>query len=188
MDEVFAIGLCKHCRKDGAGAVFAQHVLQMHTHVVGKRGLEMLMWADRLLPADEMYRSPYESSRNGTHVAITELPTDIILCDWHYVPRRSYPSLDYLMDRGFRVWPSTWQNLQSAERFIQAARRAAQPRMLGMMFTTWTSGPGAWGLFRLLWPGTHRTDASKSNRKVEAVLRKVMPGLAPEAPYWTLDQ
>lgn len=187
MDEVFAIGLCDRCREAGAGTVFTEHVLKMHKHVVLQRGVEMLMWADRLLPAQEMYRSPYESSKNGTHTAIEQIPTDIILCDWHYVPRRQYPSLAYLMDHGFRVWPSTWQNIQSAERFTAAARRASRPRMLGMMFTTWNSGPGAWGLFRLLWPGVHLRNASKSNLKVEEVLRTMMRKLAPRAPYWSQD-
>jgi hypothetical protein len=187
MDEVFAIGLCAGCKKDGAASMFAKHVLRMHDHVVGERGAEMLMWADRLLPSSEMYGSPYESSKNGTFEALHRIPRDIILCDWHYVPRRAYPSLSFLMEKGFRVWPSTWQNIKSAQRFLKAAREAAQPRMLGMMFTAWNSGPGAWGLFRLLWPGTRRQDASKSNLKVAKVLRTIMKEIAPRAPYWAQE-
>jgi len=184
MDEVFAIGLCKKCKKEKTSALFAEHVRKMHEHVVGKRKVEMLIWADRLLPAGEMYKGPYESSKNGTHEAIHKIPKDIILCDWHYIPRRAYPSLGYLIKNGFRVWPSTWQNVKAAKRFVEVAHELAQPKMLGMMFTSWNSGPGAWGLFRLLWPGTRRTDASKTNLKVAEVLRKVMRNLMPEAPYW----
>ena len=32
----------------------------------------------------------------------------IVLCDWHYEKQDVYKSVPYLMDKGFRVWPSGW--------------------------------------------------------------------------------
>ena len=53
MDEVFLIASehCPRCQGDDPAKLFARAVNDYHAHLVGQRGVEMLMWGDRLLDA-----------------------------------------------------------------------------------------------------------------------------------------
>lgn len=151
MDEVFIIGseYCPRCRGHDPARLFAKEVNALHRHIVGRRKLEMLMWADRFLDSKTMGYSKWEASANGTQNAVNLVPKDIILCDWHYEKIARYPSVPFLLGKGFRVWPSGWQPLDASEAFSvfaktfrsssssQAAERKNDPRMLGYLCTTW---------------------------------------------------
>ncbi len=146
MDEVFVIGSehCARCRGVDAATLFADSVDELHAHVVGRRKLEMLMWSDRLLDAKTTGLGEWEAARNGTAPAIDRIPKDIVQCDWHYEPLAKYPgkpreygSLRLLASKGFRVWPSSWKNVESARAFATEARALGDPRMLGLLVTTW---------------------------------------------------
>jgi Glycosyl hydrolase family 20, catalytic domain len=139
MDEVFLIGseYCPRCRGADPAKLFAKCVNDLHGHIVGRRHIEMLMWGDRFLPAKAMGYSKWEASANGTAGAADLVPKDIILCDWHYLKQTNYPSVPYLLAKGFRVWPSGWQPLEAALAFSEFAHRQKNPRMLGYLCTTW---------------------------------------------------
>ena len=53
MDEVFLIGSdkCPRCKGKDVGELFAGVVNRLHQHLVEEKGVEMLMWGDRLLDA-----------------------------------------------------------------------------------------------------------------------------------------
>ena len=139
MDEVFLIAseYCPRCRGGDPAKLFAKAVDDLHAHIVGKRKLELLMWADRLLDSKALGYSEWEASRNGTGPALDLIPTDIILCDWHYGKQETYPSVPLLLQKGFRVWPSGWQPLDAALAFSAFARQQHHPRLLGYLCTTW---------------------------------------------------
>lgn len=139
MDEVFLIGseYCPRCRGGDPGKLFAKAVNDLHRHVVGQRKIEMLMWSDRLLPADALKYSEWEASKNHTEGAVELIPKDIIMCDWHYEKRAEYPSVPYFLQKGFRVWPSGWQPLEASKAFSNYAREQKDKRMLGYLCTTW---------------------------------------------------
>jgi hypothetical protein len=144
LDEVMTIGSehCSRCKGRDRAELFAKAVRDLHSHIVGRRKVEMLMWGDRLLDAKETGYGEWEAAINGTHAAVDKIPTDIVICDWHYEPHKSYPSLPYLLDRGFRVWPSGWKNAAPNAAFLAAAKdRAAaskKGRVLGYLATTWS--------------------------------------------------
>jgi len=140
MDEVFFLGHCPLCKGTGNAALFAKAVNDHHGHLVGRRGVEMQMWGDRLLDAKTMGYVPrmWESSENETHQAVDMIPTDIVVCDWHYENVDEFPSLRFFQEKGFRVWPAGYNKEQSIRRFIEVARRDGTPRMLGYLATTWT--------------------------------------------------
>ena len=138
MDEVFVIGHCPRCRGTSNGDLFAKAVNDYHGHLVGKRGVEMQMWGDRLLDAKTMGYGLWESSENGTHEAIDKVAKDIVMCDWHYEIMDEFPSVQFLQEKGFRVWPAGWNKEKSITRFIEVARRDATPLMLGYLATTWS--------------------------------------------------
>jgi len=139
LDEVFVIGHCPRCKGTPNYQLFAKAVNYYHSHLVGRRGVEMMVWGDRLLDADTMGYGLWESSANDTHQAIDLVPKDIVMCDWHYEIMDDFPSVRYFQEKGFRVWPGGWNKEQSIRRFIEVARREATPRMLGYLATTWTN-------------------------------------------------
>lgn len=142
MDEVFIIAHpdCPRCAGKDPAELYAKAVNDLHDHIVKKRGAEMLMWADRLLDAKQLGYSKWEASANGTAPAIDLIPRDIILCDWHYEPM-PYPSIGYLLEKGFRVWPTGWHNEAAVERMIDTAQSLRHDRMLGYLSTTWLRIP-----------------------------------------------
>ena len=97
----------------------------------------MLMWGDRLLDGKTTHYGKWEVERNGTAPAIDRIPKDIILCDWHYELREHYPSVPFFQEKGFRVWPSSWNNPKAALAFLEDARRVNKGLVIGHMGTTW---------------------------------------------------
>ena len=152
MDEVFLIASdqCPRCRGKDPAELFAQAVNDLHRHLVGEQGVEMLMWSDRLLNADATGYGTWEAAGNGTDPAIDLIPRDIIMCDWHYEVLDRYPSVAFLQEKGFRVWPCPWRNPEAAGRLIEASKDGATERMLGMLCTGWDAGGGGRNLARAL--------------------------------------
>jgi hypothetical protein len=138
MDEVFVLGECPRCKGTPNAELFAKAVNDLHGHLVGKHGLEMQMWGDRLLPPSTGY-SMWERSNNESEGAIDLIPKDIVVCDWHYevMEQDDYPSVRYLQEKGMRVWPGGWNVTDAVQRLIEVSRRDATPKMLGYLATTW---------------------------------------------------
>ena len=140
MDEVFLLGSEKSPSTKGKdpGVLFANAVNELHRHLVRKRRVEMLMWGDRLIDAEKFGYGEWEAAKNGTATAIDLIPKDIIICDWHYEVRDSYPSIPMFIEKGFRVLPSGWKNVDATKAFINYSRQHIGPKMLGHLFTTWS--------------------------------------------------
>lgn len=146
MDEVFLIASehCPRCKGGDPAKLFAKAVNDLHAHVVGKRKIEMLLWADRFLDSARLGFGEWEAAKNGTAPAVDLVPRDLILCDWHYEELTKYPgkpteygSVPFLGQKGFRVWPSGWKNARTAEAFSASAKALKSDRVLGYLATTW---------------------------------------------------
>lgn len=146
MDEVFLIASehCPRCKGGDPAALFARAVDDLHAHLVDRRRVEMLMWADRLLDSAACGMGEWEAAKNGTHGAADKIARDIILCDWHYEPLAKYPgkptdylSVPYLLGKGFRVWPSGWKNVAAVDAFMTSAKTHRTDKLLGYLVTTW---------------------------------------------------
>jgi hypothetical protein len=141
MDEVFLINHEKSVLKDhDPAAVFAKAINDLHDHITGKRGVTMMMWADRLLSSVGTGYHSWEADITGTYPALNMIPKDIILCDWHYEVKPSYPSVPLFVDKGFRVLPTGWNKVEATNAFIEYADQTKSDKMLGHCFSTW-SGP-----------------------------------------------
>lgn len=150
MDEVFLIASehCPRCRGGNTAELFARAVTDLHDQLVGRRGVEMLMWADRFLDATTTGYGEWEAAKNGTAPAVDRVPKDIILCDWHYEPLsryqgrpKDYGSVPVLLEKGFRVWPSGWKNVEAVTAFLDSAARHRTENLLGYLVTTWGAVP-----------------------------------------------
>ncbi len=144
MDEVFLIASdqCPRCKGGDPAKLFAKAVNTLHDHFVGEKHLTMFLWGDRLLDMDIVGYGTWEASANGTAPAIDLIPKDIVVCDWHYEIEDDYPSVRYLEEKGFRVLPSPWQNLEAANAFLDCALTDKTERMLGFLATGWSAGDG----------------------------------------------
>jgi hypothetical protein len=148
MDEVFLLKSphAPSTRDLDPALVFAKSVNDIHAHVVTKRGLTMLMWADRLIDGEATKMGEWEASMIGTAPAVDKIPKDIILCPWHYQLRKRYESLPILMNKGFRILPASWRDTDATLALIRDARVVqTNGRLVGHIFTTWSKRRERWG-------------------------------------------
>ncbi|MBC8461348.1 MAG: family 20 glycosylhydrolase [Deltaproteobacteria bacterium] len=139
MDEVFILGddRCPRCKNKPKHELFAKAVNDLHAYLNGEKGLTFLMWGDRLIDAKQFDYGRWEASENATAEAINLIPQDIIVCDWHYGVRDTYPSLKYFQDKGFRVLAAGWKSPDNVRKFNQYAYQVQGDKMLGQLATTW---------------------------------------------------
>lgn len=145
MDEVFALAddQCPRCKGKARKDQFAKAVNDMYDHIVKKRGLEMFMWGDRLIDSEETgYRNRFESDSFGTAGAIDLIPNDIVICDWHYLQHKSFPSPRIFMEKGFKVLPACWFDTKAAVDFLEQSQKQAEELeredlLPGMIITSW---------------------------------------------------
>jgi len=139
MDEVFLLGSERSpsTKSKDSAMLFAKAVNEIYSHLVRKRHVEMLMWGDRLIDGKKYELGEWEASVNGTAAAIDMIPQDIIVCPWHYEPRQSYPSIPMFLQKGFRVLPAGWKDVEATKALMEFSRSHAGPKLLGYMFTTW---------------------------------------------------
>ena len=137
LDEVFEIGACPRCKGASNGELFADWVNALHGHFVGEKNVEMLMWGDRLLDSDSTGYSGWDASANETWTMIDSIPRDIIICDWHYGERDSYPSVPFFTGKGFRMVVCPWRELKATEALLRYASENSTEEFLGVLQTSW---------------------------------------------------
>ena len=139
MDEVFLLGSESSPSTKGkdAGTLFAKAVNDIYQHLVRKQHVEMFMWGDRLIDSKKYNLGEWEASINGTAAAIDLIPKDIIVCPWHYQLKDTYPSIEMFIEKGFRVLPAGWNNVDATRALINYSKQHAGPKLLGHLFTTW---------------------------------------------------
>ena len=137
-DEVFEIGVCDRCKDTDHGKLFADWVNALNRHN-REKGVETMIWGDRLIKRSGTPYNAYDSSENGTETALEKLDKDIVICDWHYY-ESTFPSVDLFTEAGFKTWICPWNNLGSAKKFIAYAdAHEANGNVVGVMLTEWNS-------------------------------------------------
>ena len=141
MDEVFLLNdsLAAKTNNIWPAKLFAQAVNDLYNHIVKKRGLQMFMWGDRLIDGNKYKYGAWESSENCTAAAINMIPKDIVICDWHYETRDTYPSIPMFLKKGFKVLPTTWRNRVASNAFLTYSLEQDNPNMLGVIYSTWSA-------------------------------------------------
>jgi hypothetical protein len=137
LDEVFEIGTCPRCKGIHNSRIFADWVKDLHSYIVGQKKVEMLMWSDRFLDGNATGFGEWEASKNDTWQLIDEIPKDIIMCDWHYGERESYPSVHYFSSKGFRFVVCPWRELNATQAFLNYVRNNVTPQYYGFLQTSW---------------------------------------------------
>ena len=139
MDEVFLLG-SKHSKStygQNPAELYAKAVNDIYDFLVKEKNVEMMMWGDRFIDAAKIDYGEWEASANGMAPAINMVPKDIIICDWHYEERDSYPSVQMFIDEGFRVLPTSWKRVGPTKVLINQSYEIKDEKMLGHLFSTW---------------------------------------------------
>ena len=148
IDEVFDIAdrNCPLCAGKDPAELLARTVNILYDHIKGK-GLEVMMWGDRLLDARAMGYHMWEADTLGMHPSFDMIPKDIIINDWHYdLHDHGYPSFDKFHQNGFCYTPATYNDLNQALHLYSIAlntyytgNKMLWPgRMMGFLCTQWT--------------------------------------------------
>jgi hypothetical protein len=137
LDEVFEIGKCPRCKDTSNAELFAEWVNALHSHLVDEKQVEMLMWGDRLLDSNTTGYSGWDASANDTWPAVDMIPKDILICDWHYGERDSYPSVPFFADKGFRSVVCPWKELKATQSLLRYASSNRTEKLLGVLQTSW---------------------------------------------------
>jgi len=143
MDEVFILADadCPRCKGKDPADLLAGEVKTLHAHLK-QIGCRMWIWGDRFIDGKATRIGKWEASTNGTHPAVGRVPTDIVICDWHY--NKAHKTPRFFVEKGFAVVACPWRKpavalAQLAD--IRAIRggpdRAAAARALGFVQTTW---------------------------------------------------
>lgn len=140
MDEVFLLGCDESPSTKGKdpGMLYAKAVNDIYNHLVKERGLEMMMWGDRLIDGNKYPYGEWESSLNGTFTAVDSIPKDIIICDWHYEKMDSFPSIPMFIEKGFRVIPTSWRDVDATKSLILYSQQQDSAKMIGHLFSMWS--------------------------------------------------
>lgn len=146
MDEVFLLGEtdCPRCRGKLKAELFANEVRLLHDHLARSKR-EMWMWGDRFLDGSTGL-GEWEASFNGTYPALGRVPTDIVICDWHY--QVAFPTAAMFALAGFPVVSSPWRDAKVALGQLELIRLVQNQagekigsRLRGLLHTSW--GPPA---------------------------------------------
>ncbi len=159
---------------EDVGELFAKVVNELHGHLVGKRGVEMLMWSDRLL--DSRLATGYgkwEASATSSHRARSapragasswptgttnrrDLPQD--------GPARALPSIRFFQEKSFHVLPATWRTPEACAG-QQLGRLAPKGRPTRCSESSSPAGPTAREVKRLAALRGEDTPASRPRRQ-----------------------
>ncbi len=138
-DECWGIGVCDRCNGKSVGELTANYVNMMDEHLK-KRGVRTMIWADRLVDAEKSgYHDIYESSYDGAEEALKLINKDVICCDWHYIDRAAYTSVDMFAEAGLKMMISPWNQAEPTEKFLEYAKEQDKGHILGYLQTTWCS-------------------------------------------------
>ena len=140
MDEVFLLSSDKapNTKDKDPATLFANEVIAFHDYFTKKKNVQLFIWADRLIDGNVYKYGEWEASMNGTAPAVDLIPKDIVLCDWHYEPMTEYGSVSMFLDKGFKVLPCSWRNIDGVKALVNYSYKLNNPNMLGHMFTTWS--------------------------------------------------
>ena len=138
MGEIFLLGH-EHspstCDKNPA-VLFAYVTNVYRQYLVYSLNASVLMFADRLIDGKVHDFGPWESSYCDTAEAIDLIPRDVIICPWHYKPQPEYLSIPEFVDRGFRILPTCWHDVNATTEFISYCLSIDDEHLLGFMFST----------------------------------------------------
>jgi len=173
MDEVTLIGSpqCPRCKGKDKAELFAGEVNAIHAHLQEKK-TRLMIWGDRLIDNSKTGQHVSESSTSGTHRAISMIPQDVFICDWHYGQAPLTPV--YFAINGFDVAVCPYATVSVAEQqlsdmllFRQRALSPMKQHFRGIISTIWD---GNAAFLKSYYNPSEGSDVSKGEAKTVKML------------------
>lgn len=124
---------CPRCSTGTTTDLVLAHAAELHDWL-GARGVRMMIWGDMLLAKDEGPDSAHAPNAADAVKRRSGLPHGTVVADWHYHPRKEYPSLALLRKSGLETIACTWHEPRNIADFAREARKAGAR---GLLQTTW---------------------------------------------------
>jgi hypothetical protein len=134
--------------------IYAMAVSNAYNHIKANNpNMEVIMWGDMLDPfwngAPKSVQ--YNLSGRNTAAATDLLPKGLIIADWRYAASQSYrhddvreifPSVGEFINKGFRVWPTSWNEAKGTTDLVWTGNmeQARSSKVMGHLYSTWLSG------------------------------------------------
>lgn len=131
------IGSCPKCKGKNPPQIFADDIMKYYRHLKEK-GIQTMIWGDQFLNPPDFPGA--DGSMYGTvnYPALDLLPRDIIICDWHYGVKETYPTTKFFIEKGFKVICATGvYYFENIEHFSEYAGGLVGKGVVGMMNTFW---------------------------------------------------
>lgn len=124
---------CRRCSTSNTTDLMTAHAAELHGWL-GSKGVGMMIWGDMLLAKDEGPDSAHAPNAAEARKRRKGLSRDTLVADWHYHPRKEYPSLGLLHSAGLETIACTWYEPHNISGFAREARKAGAR---GLLQTTW---------------------------------------------------
>lgn len=105
----------------GYGRLFVGSVARLHQHLAS-RGVRTMVWDDELVAPE-------------VRALWSELPPDLIVASWRYLPAGTFPRLKIVADAGFTTLGASWFD---PDNVASMAREALRLGADGLVQTRWT--------------------------------------------------
>lgn len=144
---------------------------------LSQRNVKTAMWGDMLLDFNAWdTKTGAANSQNpffrsgATHLALNQLPSDVLILDWHYDDKKDFGSIDYFRQNGFSIIGSPWHNPQAARTLAQSTKKYGGQ---GVITTDWgfwsTLSPVATTLYAPLCAWSTTCSVDQNNADVVAL-------------------
>ncbi len=113
-------------RAIGYGRLFTGSLTRLHAHLAA-RGVGTMLWDDELVAPE-------------VRALWSELPDDLTVVSWRYLPAGAYPRLELVAEAGFRTLGASWFDPDNVAAMARAVRRlgASGQDAAGLVQTRWT--------------------------------------------------
>jgi hypothetical protein len=181
-DEIQGLNLYAAGTGKSTADIFARDVRRVHAWLESRQ-VRTAIWGDMLLD-HETWESKVGSanSRNpafnsgATHEALSGLPADILILDWHYQPKASYPSLDSFRRLGFPAIGATWHDPSAAKALAASVKRFGGRGIIATDWGIWpTLSPAATTLTAPLCGWSSGCSSAEDGRDVAALAATLRP-------------
>lgn len=142
MDEAWGhLGLkeARECRGDDPRQLIVRHLLKIHDYFA-QRKIQVFMWHDMFIQRDHPQLGRLSPANSvppiNTHLALPDLPKDVIIAAWNYDNTAAWPVPKYFHEQGYPVVVSPWKSRPNTIMLLNIAK---QLDLLGVMATTWDS-------------------------------------------------
>ena len=153
-DEIKGLSLYATGSGKNPAQILAMDIGRIHQQLA-KQGVKTAIWGDMLLEHTRWQATVGAANSDNpalnsgsTHHAMKDLPSDLLILDWHYLKKNNYTSIAHFQRNGYSVIGCSWYDPEAAK---SLANSAVMYKADGVISTDWgflrTLSPAATTLY-----------------------------------------